>query len=212
MQNYCPQLFCFPYLRKNRGVVPPQKCRRADILYLFSPNPRSRPSCFSITCALFHFPYHTYPLSFQYLPHSCPKNRGVHPLWFYQSRGFPMRSEHSASQPAVDSQLSTGGSRLTPFPATLTQKQVGTPPGHTTSAWPHCLQAPPHWPPVAVHWPPPSPFTAHSQFCYPTFTHLSPSLVTMNPGPGSHTYTMSTAISPRTVHFYQCEPLREMPS
>jgi hypothetical protein len=26
-----PQLFCFPYLRKNGGIHPPQKCRRADI-------------------------------------------------------------------------------------------------------------------------------------------------------------------------------------
>jgi hypothetical protein len=58
--------------------------------------------------------------------------------------------------------------------------------------------------------PPSSPFTAHSQSCYRTFTHLSLWLVTMLPGPGSHTYTMSTAISPRTVHFYQCDPLREI--
>ncbi len=57
-----------------------------------------------------------------------------------------------------------------------------------------------------------SPFTAHSQSCYPTFTHPSPCLVTMNPGPGSNTNTMSTAISPRTVHFYQCDPPREIPS
>lgn len=55
-------------------------------------------------------------------------------------------------------------------------------------------------------------FTAHSQSCYPTFTHPSPSLVTMNPGPGSNGNTMSTAISPRTVHFYRCDQLREMPS
>jgi hypothetical protein len=34
----------------------------------------------------------------------------------------------------------------------------------------------------------------------------------MNPGPGSNTNTMSIAISPRTVHFYQCDPLREIPS
>jgi hypothetical protein len=56
------------------------------------------------------------------------------------------------------------------------------------------------------------PFTSRSQSCYRTFTHLSPCLVTMNPGPGSHTNTMPIAISPRTVHFYQCDPLREMPS
>jgi hypothetical protein len=59
---------------------------------------------------------------------------------------------------------------------------------------------------------PPLPFTAHSQSCYRTFTHLCLALVTMFPGPGSHTNTMSIAISPRTVHFYQCDPLREMPS
>ena len=62
---------------------------------------------------------------------------------------------------------------------------------------------------LAVPFPP---FTAHSQSCYRAFTHPSPSLVTMKPGPGSNTNTMSIAISPRTVHFYQCDPLREMPS
>src|SRR5882762_10075539 len=74
-----PQLLCFPYVHKNSGVGgmskqssfsavspyfgPPQKCRRADISPLFSPNPHSRLSFPSITCALFHFPYHIYPLS-----------------------------------------------------------------------------------------------------------------------------------------------------
>jgi hypothetical protein len=87
-----PQLLCFPCLRKNRGVRgmskqnsflpsrlfrPLKQCRRADICSLFSPNPHSRLSFLSITCALFHFPYHTHPLSLQYLPHSFPKNPGV---------------------------------------------------------------------------------------------------------------------------------------
>ena len=58
------------------GGVPPQKCRRADICSLFSPNPHSRLFLLSITWALFHFPYHTYPLSLQHLPHSFPKSGG----------------------------------------------------------------------------------------------------------------------------------------
>jgi len=56
-----------------------RKCRRADICSLLSPNLHSRLSFVSITCALFHFLYHTYPLSFQHLPHSFTKNRGVLP-------------------------------------------------------------------------------------------------------------------------------------
>jgi len=56
-----------------------------------------------------------------------PPKRGVHPLRSHQSHGFPMRSDHSSSSPAVDCQLSTVGSPLTPFTATLTQKQGGYP-------------------------------------------------------------------------------------
>src|SRR6267142_4678763 len=37
-----PQIFCFPYLLKNGGIHPPQKCRRADIRSLSTPNPDSR--------------------------------------------------------------------------------------------------------------------------------------------------------------------------
>ena len=37
-----PQLFCFPYLRKNGGIHPLQKCRRADIRAPSTPNPDSR--------------------------------------------------------------------------------------------------------------------------------------------------------------------------
>ena len=49
------------------------------------------PLFFSITCALFHFPDHTYPLSLQHLPHSLPKNRGVpHPGHTNASKGPPL--------------------------------------------------------------------------------------------------------------------------
>ena len=149
-----------PLLTQKQGSVPLQKCRRADIFFLSSPNPHSRLSLFSIVCALFHFPYHIYPLFFQHLPHSCSRNRGYTP-----------------SGPSNSSLGSLLGTRL---PAAASAKA--------------------------------GPFTAHSQSCYPTFTHPSPCLVTMNPGPGSNTNTMPIAISPRTVHFYQCDPLREMPS
>jgi hypothetical protein len=37
-----PQLFCFPYLRKNGGIHARQKCRRAEIRSLTAPNPDSR--------------------------------------------------------------------------------------------------------------------------------------------------------------------------
>src|SRR5882724_8711132 len=37
-----PQLSCFPYLRKNGGIHPTQKCRRADIRSLATPNPDPR--------------------------------------------------------------------------------------------------------------------------------------------------------------------------
>jgi len=74
----------FPLLTQKQGVAPPKKCRRADICSLFSPIPPSWISFLSITCALFHFPYHTYPLSFQHLPHSFPKNGGYSPLRSYQ--------------------------------------------------------------------------------------------------------------------------------
>ena len=52
-------------------------CRHLFALCLQSP--LSVPF-FSITCTLFHFPYHTYPLSLQHLPHSFTKNPGVPPL------------------------------------------------------------------------------------------------------------------------------------
>jgi hypothetical protein len=55
-------------------------------------------------------------------------------------------------------------------------------------------------------------FTAHSQSCYRTFTHLSPFLGTMFPSQGSNSYTMPIAIPMPTVHFYRCEPSREIPS
>jgi hypothetical protein len=72
-------------------------------------------------------------------------------------------------------------------------------------------------PPVGCHrshsryWLPAS-FTCHSQTCYRTFTHPAPSLVTMLPSQGSNSYTMPTVNTRPTVHFYQCDPLREIRS
>ena len=56
------------------------------------------------------------------------------------------------------------------------------------------------------------PFIAHSQSCHPTFTHPSPSLVTMFPSQGSYSHTMPITIRTPTVHFYQCDPPREIRS
>src|SRR6267142_1546951 len=60
--------------------------------------------------------------------------------------------------------------------------------------------------------PSPPPFTSHSQSCYPTFTHPSPSLVTMFPSQGSYSHTMPITIRTPTVHFYRCDPPREIRS
>jgi hypothetical protein len=57
-----------------------------------------------------------------------------------------------------------------------------------------------------------SPFTSHSQSCYRPFTHPSPSLVTIIPSQGTNSYTMPIAIRVPTVHFYRCDPPREIPS
>jgi hypothetical protein len=149
--------FVSPTYAKTGGCTPPKMSARRHFLSLFS-QPHSRPSCFSITCALFHFPYPAYLPPFQYHPHSCPKNRGY------------------------------------------------TPSGPTNPSVPL-----PHQPPLPPFLPFP-PFTAHSQSCYRTFTHPSPSLVTIIPGQGTNSYTMPIAIRMPTVHFYQCDPLREIPS
>jgi len=88
---------------------------------------------------------------------------------------------------------------------TLSPKQGGTPAGHTNSPRPIASVPLPHLLPFP-------PFTAHSQSCHRPFTHPSPSLVRMNPSQGSNSYTMPIAIPMPTVHFYRCDPLREMPS
>ena len=77
-ENFARNSFVSPTYAKT-GVYPSQKCRRADIFFLLAHNPHSRPSCFSIICALSHFPYPTYLQLFLYLPHSCLKNRGCTP-------------------------------------------------------------------------------------------------------------------------------------
>ena len=59
---------------------------------------------------------------------------------------------------------------------------------------------------------PPVSFTARSQSCHRPFTHPSPSLVTINPSQGSNSYTMPILKMRPTVHFYQCDPLREIRS
>jgi hypothetical protein len=59
---------------------------------------------------------------------------------------------------------------------------------------------------------PSPPFTSHSQSCYRPFTHPSPCLVTMFPSQGSDSHTMPITIRTPTVHFYQCDPPREIRS
>jgi hypothetical protein len=119
----------------------------------FSQKSPTVPAFISATCALFHFPYHTYPLFFQHLPHSCPKNRGCNP---------PCPTNRN---PVL---------------------RVPVSPGHSP------------------------PFTSHSQTCYRAFTHPSPSLVTIRRSQGSDTNTMPTVNTRPTVHFYRCDPPREI--
>jgi len=61
------------------GVYPPKNVGAPTFSLYFLPISSSRPSCFSIICALFHFPYHTYPTHFPYVTHSSTKNRGYTP-------------------------------------------------------------------------------------------------------------------------------------
>jgi hypothetical protein len=70
----------FPLLTQKQGSVPPLKNVGAPTFSLFSPNPHSRLSFVSMACALFHFPYHTYPLHLQEYAHSSPKTGGTPPL------------------------------------------------------------------------------------------------------------------------------------
>ena len=138
--------FVSPTYAKTGGVPPTEKCRlvpskaegRADIFFLSSPNPRSRPSCFSNICALFHFPYPTYLSFFPYLPHSFSKNRGCTPSF------------------------------------------------------------------LSVH----IPFTILLPRLHPSFAPAC-----HNGGQsGDHTTTMPTVNTRPTVHFYRCDPLREIRS
>jgi hypothetical protein len=75
--------FVSPAYTKTGGCTPKKMSARRHLLSLFSHSPLL--DLFpSIACTLFHFPYHTYPLSLQHLPHSLPKNRGYSPLRSYQ--------------------------------------------------------------------------------------------------------------------------------
>jgi hypothetical protein len=70
---------------------------------LLSPTPHIRLSVFSNTCALFHFPYHTYPTSFPQFAHSSAKNRGCTPHVVYpeQKRRVHPESERRANPPKL---------------------------------------------------------------------------------------------------------------
>jgi hypothetical protein len=82
---------------------------------LLPPTPRICLSVFSKTCALFHFLDHGYPASFPQLAHSSAKNRGYTPAWSY----------HASPLSTLDCRLPVLSSPLTPFTASLTQKQGG---------------------------------------------------------------------------------------
>ena len=101
-----------------------------------SPTPRIRLSVFSDTCALFHFPYHTYPASFPQFAHSSAKNRG-YTFTLSLSEGLtlsknevPIRRSFTEGRGPARRSFSEGG--LTPFTTSLTQKQGGRGSGHTT--------------------------------------------------------------------------------
>src|SRR5579863_1615244 len=91
-EHFSGNSFVSPTCAKTGGVYPPKNVG-APTFSPSSPNPGSPPRYsrarrsfsgggFSIVCALFHFPYHTHPLSFQHVLHSLPKNPG------YTSRSY----------------------------------------------------------------------------------------------------------------------------
>ena len=156
---------------------------------LFPQKPCAPPSFFSISCALFHFPYHTYLPPFLYLPHSFQKNRGCTPCL---AKSGPER---------------TGRAKLT----RLGRRPLRGNCFYESPVTDHQSLPLPHQPPL-LPLPPPFPFTAHSQFCYRAFTHPSPWLVTMDPSQGTNSYTMPTVNTRPTVHFYRCDPPGEIRS
>ena len=65
MQNYCPQLFCFPYLRKNRGVYPSKNVGAPTFSLSFLPISTLGPLAFQS---------HAHSFIFRIQPISCPSS------------------------------------------------------------------------------------------------------------------------------------------
>src|SRR5258708_26035103 len=77
MQNYCPQLFCFPYLRKNRGVYSSKNVGAPTFSLSFLPIP---PLAFQSLAHSFIFRSTPIPFLHSAFPTLSPKTRGVPPL------------------------------------------------------------------------------------------------------------------------------------
>src|SRR6266481_3650800 len=80
MQNYCPQLFCFPYLRKNRGVYPSKNVGAPTFFLSFLSVPTLGPLPFQSLAHSFIFrstPISCLHSAFRTLS---PKTGGVPPL------------------------------------------------------------------------------------------------------------------------------------
>jgi hypothetical protein len=80
MQDYCPQLFCFTYLRKNRGMYPSKNVGAPTFSLSFLPIPTLSPLSFQSFAHSFIFritPIRSSSNSFRTLS---PKTGGVSPL------------------------------------------------------------------------------------------------------------------------------------
>jgi hypothetical protein len=74
-----PETSLFPLHTQKRGVHPPKNVSAPTFPRFSCSQALSQFPFFSTACALFHFAYHPYLPSLQYLPHSSPENPGVPP-------------------------------------------------------------------------------------------------------------------------------------
>jgi len=80
MQNYCPQLFCFPYLRKNRGVCPSKNVGAPTFSLSFLPIPALVPLAFQSLAHSFIFRIRPISRPSNIIRTLVPKTGGTPPL------------------------------------------------------------------------------------------------------------------------------------
>jgi hypothetical protein len=80
MQAYCPQLFCFPYLRKNRGVYPSKNVGAPTFSLSFLPIPTLVPLVFQSLAHSFIFRIRPISRPSNIIRTLVPKTGGTPPL------------------------------------------------------------------------------------------------------------------------------------